>query len=284
MTSPAPNYYPEESFLKGFIKSKSLSENKCVPTFLSALDKVIGGFHNSNLTIIGGRPAMGCRQLVLTMACKQAWKNRKVACFFMTLTESDIVSRLQRIYMSNNEPEVSLPPLLYIDYKLNIDELHNEIERLKKEENIEVVYVESVQMIDINEPNETPNKEEYVVKALWKMSREFDIPIIALSSLSRRVEYRWGDRYPILGDLRGSATIELYADMVLLLHRMFYYGFKVDEFGNSIENAAQIIVAKNVNGQLADVKLSFDHSTSVFVDEILPLPIPSKINKSESPI
>lgn len=270
MTSPAAYIYPKESFLKGFIKSESLSENKCVPTCFSPLDKVIGGFHNSSLTIIGGRPAMGCRQLVLTMACKQAWKNRKVACFFMTLTERNIISRLQRIYMSNSESEESRPPLFYIDYKLDIDGLHNEIERLKKEENIEVVYVESVQMIDVNEPIETLSKAEYVVKALWKMSREFNIPIVALSSLSRRPEIVGGDRRPLLCDLRESSAIEMYADMVLFLHRPIYYGFKVDELGNSIENTAQVIVAKNVNGQLDDVNLLFDHCTSVFVDEILP--------------
>lgn len=268
MTSPAAYIYPKESFLKGFIKSESLSENKCVPTYFSPLDKVIGGFYNSNLTIIGGRPAMGCRQLVLTMACRQAWKKRKVACFFTTLTERNIISRFQRIYMSSHEPESSLPPLCYIDYKLNMDRLHNEIERLKKDENIEVVYVDSVQMID--EPIDMLSKTQYIVNALWKMSREFDIPIIALSSLTRRPEYAGGDKKPLLSDLRETSAIEMYADTVLLLYRPIYYGLKYDDEGNLIMDTAQIIVAKNVNGQLDDVNLLFDHCTGEFVDEILP--------------
>lgn len=253
-----------------------------VPTYFRDLDKVIEGLHKSNLILIGGRPAMGCRSLVLTMACKQAWDNRSVACFFMTLSEIELEDRAARIFDYYKMPKTPLTPqpLFFIDYKLDIDKLHNEIERLKRERHIEAVYVESVQMIGVKDNAATTYEyhTELAVKSLWEMSREFDIPIIALSSLSRDTVRRVGDKAPMISDLRESGTLEVYADVVLLLNRPEYYGLKCDEFGNATIGRADINVAKNAFGQMDDVRLVFDQSQSVFYDSPTLLELKSKIN------
>ena len=264
MSTQAPSILDEPFFAESIVKSNSLYQNKCVPSYFSKLDEVIKGFHNSNLIIIGGRPCMGCRTLALTMACKQAWENHKVACFFMSLTESSLTDRVRRIYNAYEKPSSAPHPFFYIDYKLDTVKLRNDVERLKREENIEAVYVESVQMIGVKEPTETLRQAGCAIKELWEISREFDIPVIALSSISRGSVYRTGYPSPRLCDLRESSAIEVYADVVLLIDRPEYYGLLIDENGNSLIGVAKVEVAKNVNGQTTNVELMFDKSSVVF--------------------
>ena len=264
-------FNPEEPyFSQSLIKSNSLPQNKCVPTYFKELDKVIKGFRNSNLTIIGGRPAMGCHTLALTIACGQAWQKHKVAFFIMSLTESNLIERVKRNYTCYSKSHTEPFPSFYVDYKLDIDKLRNEVGRLKREENIEVVFIDTVQMLGVKDCADTLNKTAIVTRALWEMSREFDISIVALSTLSRETELRGGDMLPLLCDLDETNALEMYADVVLLLHRPAYYGITVDLDGNSLVNDAEVIVAKNVNGETTKVKLLFDHKISMFVDEIPP--------------
>lgn len=260
MSTQASSILGEPFFAESIVKSNSLYQNKCVPSYFSKLDEVIKGFHNSNLTIIGGRPCMGCRTLALTMACRQAWEIHKVACFFMSFSEHSLTDRVQRIYNTYSNPSTLPHPFFYIDYKLDIDKFRNEVARLKCEENIEVVYVESIQMIGVNDKIEPLLQAGYAVKSLWEISREFDLPIVALSSLSRATEYRCGGRQPELSDLRESSAIEMYADVVLMLYRPEYYGILIDENGDSLIGVAKVEVAKNVNGQTTNVELMFDSS------------------------
>ena len=271
MSTQAPSILGEPFFAESIVKSNSLYQNKCVPSYFSKLDEVIKGFHNLNLIIIGGRPCMGCRTLALTMACRQAWENHKVACFFMSFSEHSLTDRVQRIYNAYEKPSSAPHPFFYIDYKLDTVKLRNEVERLKREENIEAVYVESVQMIGVKEQTDMLLQAGSAAKALWEISREFDIPVIALSSLSRAPLYRGGYPSPRLCDLRESSAIEMYADVVLLIDRPEYYGLLIDENGNSLIGVAKVEVAKNVNGKTTNVELMFDKSSVVFKDLIRPV-------------
>lgn len=267
--SPAHIFNPEEPyFSQSLIKSNSLPESKYVPTYFKELDNVINGFRNPNLIIIGGRPAMGCHSLALTVACRQAWGKHKVAFFIMSLTERNLIERVKRNYLCFDKSHTEPFPSFYFDYKLDIDKLRNEVGRLKREENIEVVYVDTIQMLGVKDCTDTFNKTAIVTRALWEMSREFDISIVTLSTVWRESELRGGEMLPMLCDLGETYALEMYADVVLLLHRPFYYGIRYDEAGNSIVNVAEVIVAKNVNGETTKVKLLFDNG--MFVDEILP--------------
>ena len=270
MSTQAPSILGEPFFAESIVKSNSLYQNKCVPSYFSKLDEVIKGFLNSNLIIIGGRPCMGCRTLALTMACRQAWENHKVACFFMSFSEHSLTDRVRRIYNAYEKPSTAPHPFFYIDYKLDTVKLRNEVERLKREENIEAVYVESVQMIGVKEQTDMLLQAGSAAKALWEISREFDIPVIALSTLSRAPEHRC--YFPLrLSDLRESSAIEMYADVVLLVARPEYYGLLIDENGNSLIGVAKLEVAKNVNGKTTNVELMFDKSSVVFKDLIRPV-------------
>lgn len=278
MSTQAPSILGEPFFAESIVKSNSLYQNKCVPSYFSKLDEVIKGFHNLNLIIIGGRPCMGCRTLALTMACRQAWENHKVACFFMSFSEHSLTDRVQRIYNAYEKPSSAPHPFFYIDYKLDTVKLRNEVERLKREENIEAVYVESVQMIGVKEQTDMLLQAGSAAKALWEISREFDIPVIALSSLSRGPEYRGGERRPLLCDLRTTSTLEMYADKVLLLYRPAYYGMMCDELGNPTIDVVEVNVVKNSNGAIeSGINLKFDHTISVFVDEVHLLNIQPKM-------
>ncbi len=267
--TPTSNFQPiEPLFSKSILKT--IQKQQDIPTGFDDLDKIIGGFRASNLIIVGGRPAMGCRSLILNTACHQAWEKKKVVCFFMTLTERNLIERIKQIYQYHGRSHTTPAPSVYIDYKLDIEKMRGEIARLKRDEAVDVVYVESVQMIGASEKPEATDQAEYAVKALWEMSREFDLPIVALSSLSRQCEIRGGDRRPLLCDLRESSTIEMYADVVLMLHRPEYYGILMDENSNSLKNVAEIIVVKNSNGLLKTAKIEFDKQEQVFDNELPP--------------
>ncbi|MBP5364640.1 MAG: hypothetical protein J6Y82_01790 [Bacteroidales bacterium] len=100
---------------------------------------------------------------------------------------------------------------------------------------------------------------------MWRISRDFDIPVVALSALSRAPEHRGMDCKPLLTDLRESSMIEVCADTVLLLYRPAYYNINEDPRGNSLTNYAEINVAKNNNGRCTNVALRYEEPC-VFAD------------------
>lgn len=122
-----------------------------MPTLFGNLDEAIRGFCKSNLIVVGGRPAMGVRSFVLTMACRQAWQGHKVACFFMSLTTNNLVERTNHIYEYYKQPKTSASPAFYLEPQLSIDSLHSEIERLKNGAAVDIVYVESLQGIGLGD-------------------------------------------------------------------------------------------------------------------------------------
>ena len=117
-----------------------------------------------------------------------------------------------------------------------------------------------------------------ISRSLKSLSKELDIPIIALSQLNRSVETRGGSKKPILSDLRESGAIEQDADMVLFIYRPEYYKIDEDEHGNSTKGLAELIIAKHRNGALADIKLNFIDRFAKFTDfEINDFEIPGEI-------
>ena len=96
-----------------------------------------------------------------------------------------------------------------------------------------------------------------ISRSIKEIAKELNVPILALSQLSRSVEQRGGDKRPVLSDLRESGAIEQDADIVSFIYRPKYYGFDYDEDGNSNENIGEIIIAKHRNGSLENVRLKF---------------------------
>jgi replicative DNA helicase len=152
---------------------------------------------------------------------------------------------------------------LYVDDTagLSIFELRTKARRLVKEKKVELIMIDYLQLMNASGTKFNSRQEEVstISRSLKGLAKELDIPIIALSQLSRAVEQRPGDqgKVPQLSDLRESGAIEQDADMVIFVHRPEYYHILEDSQGNSLKGMAQICIAKHRKGATKDVTLSF---------------------------
>ena len=161
---------------------------------------------------------------------------------------------------------------IYIDDTpaLSILELRAKCRRLKAQHDIEMIVIDYLQlMTGDNGGRPGGNREQEIAsisRSLKNLAKELDVPVIALSQLSRAVETRGGEKRPQLSDLRESGSIEQDADMVLFLYRPEYYGITADDTGNSVAGIGEVIVAKNRGGSLDTVQLRFIGKFTKFTD------------------
>ena len=253
------------------VQKEDIGKEQSVMSGIEALDTITGGFHNSNLLVLAGRPAMGRRTFALTCAYNQACAGKKVAFFSVTLSEYDISERLQSIKSilgnDNNEYQFENQIFVNCNHGFEINELRYEVARLKQIENIDIVYIDN--LLDIgNFSTGCCNKvtAAVVTEKLQQLSRDMDIPVVALSCLTRSCEspQREG-HYPHMFDLRFENVVNYYTDIVLLLHRPDYYGYKTDENGNSLIGDAYLYVEKSSNGRLniETAKFHYEHSKTL---------------------
>jgi replicative DNA helicase len=152
---------------------------------------------------------------------------------------------------------------------LSIFEMRAKCRRLKAQHDIQMVIVDYLQLMTTGGDNSRGNREQEIStisRSLKSIAKELNIPVIALSQLSRAVETRGGDKRPQLSDLRESGAIEQDADMVLFIHRPEYYGFTQDAEGNATNGLAEIIIAKHRNGAVGSVNLRFVDKLAKFMD------------------
>lgn len=153
---------------------------------------------------------------------------------------------------------------------LSILELRAKCRRLKQQHDIKMVVIDYLQLMQGDTGGRGGgNREQEIAsisRALKNLAKELNVPVIALSQLSRAVETRGGDKRPQLSDLRESGSIEQDADMVAFLYRPEYYGFTQDEAGNSIQGIGEVIVAKNRSGSLDTIQLRFIGKYTKFTD------------------
>jgi len=141
---------------------------------------------------------------------------------------------------------------------VSVLELRAKARRLKKEKNVGLIIVDYLQLMTGPKGSESRQQEISVIsRSLKGLAKELDLPIVALSQLSRAVEQRGGDRRPMLSDLRESGAIEQDADVVMFIYRPEFYGIKTDEMGNSLEGVAELIIGKQRNGPVGTSRLTF---------------------------
>lgn len=260
-----------------------------IPTGFTELDKITSGWQRSDLIIIAARPAMGKTAFVLSMARNASIDFRKpVAIFSLEMGDVQLITRLivseshldskkvktgqlsstEWRHLQDSIVQLSEAPL-YIDDtpSLSIFEFRSKARRLKAQYDIDMIIVDYLQLM--TGPTDARGNREQEVSAISRslkaIAKELNIPIIALSQLSRSVETRGGNKRPQLSDLRESGAIEQDADIVAFIHRPGYYGIKTDEDGNEYqEGAAEIIIAKHRNGSTGDVRLRFIDSRAKF--------------------
>lgn len=263
-----------------------------VPSGFTDLDRVTAGWQASDLIILAARPAMGKTAFALTLARNAAVKfNLPVAVFSLEMSSLQLVTRLisaeselssgklRSGNLRNDEIEqihakigdLSEAPIFIDDTPgISIFELRAKARRLKSQHNIQLLLVDYLQLMTAGgEGSKTGNREQEIStisRSLKSIAKELNIPVIALSQLSRAVESRGGDRRPQLSDLRESGSIEQDADMVMFINRPEYYGLLEDEDGNSTLGKATIIIAKHRNGSVEDVDLKFVKELAKFAD------------------
>ncbi|WP_026473695.1 replicative DNA helicase [Alkaliflexus imshenetskii] len=262
-----------------------------VPSGFTELDRITSGWQSSDMIVIAARPAMGKTAFVLSMARNMAVKYRQgVAVFSLEMSNVQLVNRLivaetelhpDKIKNGKLEPyeweqfdhkikSLEDAPLFVDDTAgLSVFELRAKCRRLKKQHNIKIIIIDYLQLMNASGMNPGNRQEEVsmISRSLKGLAKELNVPIIALSQLSRAVENRTGDgKRPQLSDLRESGAIEQDADMVLFIHRPEYYKITEDEQGNSLIGLAEIIIAKHRNGATGDVRLRFRPEAIRFED------------------
>jgi len=294
-SSIGKSYMDMQSIIKEAIKEINAGREhegqlRGVGSGFSELDRITSGWQKSDLIIIASRPGMGKTAFALTMARNAAVDFKKpVAVFSLEMSAIQLVTRL--ISSETEIPQEKLRKGTMADFEweqlnakitslidaplfiddtaaLSIFDLRAKCRRLKARHNIQLIIVDYLQLMQGNQDTKGNREQEIssISRALKSLSKELDVPVIALSQLSRAPEKRSAAAKPILSDLRESGSIEQDADMVLFIYRPEYYKIDVDETGESTSGMAELSISKNRNGPLKDVKLKFISKFAKFVD------------------
>jgi replicative DNA helicase len=269
--------------------SKSDKEFSGLPSGLTTLDRLTNGYQNKKLYIKAGRPGSGKTTLMLSIAKNMAIDfNIKVAIFSLEMGSDEIwkklisdITDIQYGKLSNkitdewndieNAQSILEGTTIFVDDTpgLSIFELRGKARRLKMKSNIDVVFVDYLQLMTGDK--DVGNREQeisQISRGLKTLSKELNIPVIALSQLNRSVENR-PDKKPQLSDLRESGAIEQDADLVSFIYRPEYYGFIEDENGDSTVNRVDILIRKNRGGKTGDVVLRRTDNFSRIYDDFI---------------
>jgi replicative DNA helicase len=253
-----------------------------IPTGFYDLDKLTSGWQRSDMIVIAARPAMGKTAFVLSMARNTAVEyNMGVALFSLEMSSVQLVKRLiaseSRLsaeklrkgdlrehefqQLHSRISKLATAPIFIDDTPgISVFDLRAKCRRLKMQHNIEMVIIDYLQLMTAGGSKGSGNREQEIStisRSIKEIAKELNVPVVALSQLSRSVEQRGGDKRPVLSDLRESGAIEQDADIVSFIYRPEYYGFIQDDNGNSNHGIGEIIVAKHRNGALDKVRLRF---------------------------
>lgn len=279
-----------------------------IPTGLSDLDTVIGGFIPGELVIIGGRPAMGKTQLLVNLALNIS-ERLPVQYFTYDLSPALLTSRfaasltgipVSRIIQFDltNEERTALEGIekVLAGRKIFVNEsCSNSVTALKEhcmrqidEQGVKVIFLDYLQMMTSNRYRNNREFEiSHITRELKNFARDNNVCVIAASQLSRAPELRYGNKMPHLSDLRDSGSIEQDADKVIFIYRPEYYYITEDEEGNSTNCMVELIVAKNRNGALKNVWIQRDGDFTRYFDFKAPKNdfafSPSRLNELEKP-
>ncbi len=267
-----------------------------VPSGFTTLDRVTYGWQKSDLIILAARPSVGKTAFALNLARNAALHPTKpTACavFSLEMSAGQLVQRIlsaeseiwlekiargkmedhemQQLYKKGIQRLSTAPIFIDDSAALNIFELRAKCRRLVQKHNVGLVIIDYLQLMSGTSENRNTNREQEIStisRNLKGLAKELDIPIIALSQLSREVEKRKeGNKMPQLSDLRESGAIEQDADMVMFLYRPEYYEMMSNEMGESTKGETHVRIAKHRNGSLETIKLRALLHIQKFLDD-----------------
>ncbi|WP_375358413.1 replicative DNA helicase [Candidatus Tisiphia endosymbiont of Neophilaenus lineatus] len=278
-----------------------------ISTGLIDLDKELSGFHNSDLVVIAARPSMGKTAFAINLAInacnsmklknKEQEKDKSVGFFSLEMSSEQLATRILSMHTEINSSSLrtghvteehynrlrrevidlsSLPFLIDDTPALSIAAIRTRARKMKRKHNLGILFIDYLQLIrGINKYDNRVNEISEITQGLKAIAKELNIPVIALSQLSRAVELR-EDKRPMLSDLRESGSIEQDADIVMFIYREEYYLTRKEPSSgneehakwqnniNQVYNIADIIIAKHRNGRVGSVKLHYDGQYSKF--------------------
>ena len=262
------------------IEKRMGTKSECtgIPSGYSDLDSLTNGFQNSELIVIGARPSVGKTALALSMAANMAGRYKKRVGFFSL--ETDGMALMQRLLAGEakvNSHKIQSGFITQHDFSrlgaagdvlfnspmficdtpnMRLIDLRTEARKLKAKEKIEIIFIDYIGLIS-SESKDLPRHEQVaeISRSLKQLARELKIPVVVLAQVKREVESRKDER-PALSDLRESGSIEQDADLVLFLHRVKKKDGD-EEPDVSAGKEVDVLIAKNRNGPIGEVKLMF---------------------------
>ncbi|MDT8316527.1 MAG: replicative DNA helicase [bacterium] len=288
-----PSFFPIKSIVKDSFKTiEELYGRKDlvtgVPTGFSELDKMTSGFQKSDLIIVAGRPSMGKTAFCLNVALNSVKEGRDevkpVAIFSLEMSKEQLVSRmlcsearvdatrLRGGFLADSDwPKLTRAAGVLSEAPLYIDdtpaisvlEMRAKARRLKGDKGLGMIIVDYLQLMRGRDGMKSREQEiSEISRSLKALAKELDLPVIALSQLSRAVEQRGGDKRPMLSDLRESGSIEQDADIVMFVFREEFY--KRDD--DDLKGLAEIIIGKQRNGPVGTAKVAWLSEYTRFED------------------
>jgi len=280
-----------------------------IPSGFDEIDKITSGWQNSELIILAARPGMGKTAFVLSMARNIAVDYKiPVAIFSLEMSSIQLITRLITAETGLSQQKLRSGKLdkweweilhskiknleesnIYIDDTpaLSIFDLRAKCRRLQSEHGIKMIIVDYLQLMTTRDNKGNREQEiSHISRSLKSIAKELDVPVIALSQLSRAVENR-SDRRPILSDLRESGAIEQDADIVSFIYRPETYNISEWDYPpvGPTEGEAEFIIAKHRNGAIANKRLKFEAKLIKFSsisDEVYSTEYESEFNNHDS--
>ena len=278
----------KDVLVESFTKLEELYNRKQhitgVPTGFVELDYKTAGLHGSELILVAARPAMGKTAFALNIATNAALRgNAPVAIFSLEMSKDQLVNRIlcSEAMVDSNKVRTgkleeddwvklagAIGPLseseIYIDDTpgISVMEIRTKCRKLKMEKNIGLVVIDYLQLVQGSNKRQASREQEIseISRSLKILAKEINVPVIALSQLSRAVEQR-PDHRPMLSDLRESGAIEQDADIVMFLYRDDYYNKESEK-----KDIAEVIIAKQRGGQTGTVELLWMGNYTKFVN------------------
>ena len=262
--------------------NKHPEELEGVKTKIIGLDKLLNGLQKSDLILLAARPSMGKTALALNIARNAASLGKRVAVFSLEMSKGQLGKRLlsttsgvnSQYLNTGNISDNDMDSLIQATdelagLKMFIDdtagqsllEMRSKIRRLAHEFGLDLIVIDYLQLMQGGRQENRQQEISEISRSLKALAREMDVPILALSQLSRSVELR-AEKKPQLSDLRESGSLEQDADIVMFLYRDEYYNR--DDENN--QNMAELIIAKNRNGPTTAINLYFEKETMRFAD------------------
>ncbi len=268
--------------IENIYENKSITTG--VPSGFESLDYKTSGFQKSDLIIIAGRPSMGKTAFALNLAMNAFKEEDKdaVAIFSLEMSEEQLVMRLlcseakvdasmmkRGILKESDWPKLTraagtiVNKEIYINDEagITVTKIRSKCLKLKTEKGLGMVIIDYLQLMGDKSGAKSREQEiANISRSLKGLAKELNVPVIALSQLSRAVEQRGGDKRPMLSDLRESGSIEQDADVVLFVYREEFY--KRDD--DDLKGIAEIIIGKQRNGPIGTVKLAWQEKYTRF--------------------